>query len=739
MHRAGRARLGVRDVRWYAAVAPARACTIAAESRSVRALMDACVGRGQWRVRQSVAHRLADLPLLDGAEAVRRMETALGARGVRQAQFLDWYNAMTRPTFAEAVPLLEKYAALPPFVLQRALTRVSSVAETTDAVRIAARHCAAYSVDNATRMYSNLLDTCLREQHAWHVAAPLTSLVLDAAHAWLNKKWHARPQEAQQLIQKMAAILLAGADDRARKAFVRVLSMARAHLPETAVWIEAQVLHPRHVRRRGERRATSSLLNVAVMQALLHDASPQHAQALIALGVRVAATHRDPAQAKAWFGALAHTAGAPTTAFLRALAHSHDGADIQRAWALFDTYAAAGAHHAAPLADWMLMLRAAAGDARISAAHALALVQLRTDDTPFEQMQAMAAQWHAPPDVQDRLCSSLVAHTAVLDGFLARNNVPMAYAVWDAMLRRNIAPDTVALVSLCKLHFRAGSPREALEAIVQWCQHGQQLPTKETGALVLDKAPQAAHGRRRRVTPSTYLANTILQGLLQHGAYRTLFHVWQTLVPVLHVRPDVASLDLLLAAAIAAGADQEQPYAYMARAMFRRALFIQHPALQTMSSMLDSPTQNWLLRGEQQLRRWERWLEDRFAHFFTRQQGMLETVEPVHVSFDARVMHRYSMLLLAMLQGRGASSDLPLAVVRDELFRIPRWMQALDLAPQRETQCLWFSAQDAMLPPGVAMRREKTPLYTGLAAWLGEEALPSAEEIGAWYRGCEGG
>ena len=88
----------------------------------------------------------------------------------------------------------------------------------------------------------------------------------------------------------------------------------------------------------------------------------------------------------------------------------------------------------------------------------------------------------------------------------------------------------------------------------------------------------------------------------------------------------------------------------------------------------------------------------------------------------------YAELLAALLNAGGGRA------LAEELFRIPAYLERLDLAPERDTLCLLYCVQDTQLPPGVALSRTQTPLHAMLAAWLGAEALPSDDEIGAYFR-----
>ena len=713
---------------------------------SMRSLMDYCTGRGQWRsaAGAAAATRLEDLPLVD-AETAPAIQAELAVRGVPEARFLRWYNAFACRTWAECAAQLAPLTPneVPTFVLQRSLQRVEEVADTSDAVRVAKQYLPTLGVEEAHRVCLVLVDRCFRNLRAWHVARPLVAVMMDTARRWVTKRTP-QPTQAAALLRTGALRLLPADDPRARAAFVRLVQCAREYAPDAAMRIAEDA-----VRHRG------ALLDVATVRALLA-ACPdtESSPSLYALGVHVAAAAGDTEQARAWYAALG-TPGpsVPTTAFLKALAHSAHDADVRQAWALFDALCEGSISEAktARLADWTLMVRAAASDARIASENVAALLDLRDAARPVPR-----AHWRAPPRMQPQLSASVVAHTALLDGFMARGDLPRAWAAWDAMVRRGLAPDAWALASLCRLFFRAGLPARALESVATWCHAGGRLGAERSDAPVALRHVEVSDLRhvpieartaaaRARVEPTGYLANVLLAGLLRAGAHEALVHVWQMLGATLRLRPDVVSLDLVLSAAIAesrlptrrAEVSVLQPYA--ARSYFRRALLAQHPELRTVANPLESRgARGWLLRGELQLRRWERWVEERLASRVSGGAGTTGELAavpgaPVPMCFDARVFHRYCELLVALLDAAaagvpGAPTTASLShELTEELFLVAAWMRALDLVPLRATLCLWCSAQDERLPPVVG----KAPIRAWLAQWTD---VPDEAETAAWFR-----
>lgn len=708
---------------------------------SVRSLMDHCMGRGNWRRATLPAYALEGLPKLD-RERSARVRGALQERGIEENAFVAWYNSITRATWQESAAILATLDEIPPFVLQRALVRVGH-GDAASAVRIAERCVPTYSVDNATRIVHLLMDKCLAERQ-WHVAAPMTRLVVQTAAAWLDRR-NAQPQQADVLVQQCARYLLQAEHDvRVRNALLDLVRLAQTRLPASAAWIEAYIMDraaPRPGRR--VRRGADWVVDPTLIEALLEQGS--NTAGLLDLGVRVAAVHRDTERANAWFARIEPEAR-PTAAFLRALATSPHSADVQAAWALFDAMCTGKEAQSARLADWMLMVRAAAGDSRIPAQHVLGLLQLYEGHA--ESAARGAARWHAPAAICKQLATSRVAHSSAMDGFLARGDLPRALGVWHAMLRRGIAPDVAALASVCKVHFRTGRAADALREVARWCHEGVVLQDGVGGWMPMaPEAPQDTPGTAveaqatpHRVQATTYLANIVLEGLLHVGSFHTLFHVWRALGPALHVRPDVVSLDLVLRAAIldadsvAGEASSESPplfHPYAAREYFRRTLHSQHPELAACTSALDAASKHWLVRGEQRLRRWERWLEQRVAKLFSSAPTTTAVdvpLEPTPVVLDARVFARYAMLLYTLRSVGGGTG------IYEELFRIPAYMQALDLAPERSMLCLLYCAQDEVLPPGVASRQGQTPLDVALRQWLDEAEIPGEAEIGEWFR-----
>ena len=150
--------------------------------------------------------------------------------------------------------------------------------------------------------------------------------------------------------------------------------------------------------------------------------------------------------------------------------------------------------------------------------------------------------------------------------------------------------------------------------------------------------------------------------------------VWQALGPTLHVRPDVASVDLMLRAATAEARSAltraHSMWAPAARAYFRRILLTQHPELHACKNPLEAPGKRaWIVRSELQLRRWERWIDQRVralwrgASFSSASSSrpeqaphnedvpmtLSETLSPPYICYDARVFHQYCELLILSL------------------------------------------------------------------------------------------
>ncbi|WFC99967.1 hypothetical protein MYAM1_002713 [Malassezia yamatoensis] len=760
---------------------------------SVRSLMDYCMGRGKWKSWDAVplATSVADLPRLTTRDRVQRVLDTLETRTVSETQFVQWYNALVRSTWRESAEILQELDHVPPFVLQRALSRVESMAETSSAVDIATKHIPTYSVDNATRITSLLLTRCL-SQRAWHVAPQLVRHTLDLVRACISRR-NPQKESADALLRQTATLLLQAEDDpRARQALLNVISTAQIEVPSAFTWIQQHVLHiaTSSPKRSRQRRPSDWVVDVDVVDALLEKCDASREEQLLTLGVKLAAIHRDTARAELYYSRL-RPESQPTEAMLQALAHSQDPNDVQAAWTLFESMMSNTHTRPIRLAEWMLMLRIAAAEKRIRISHVLALLQLYEMNC-FQEAKLAWDQWRVPQPIADQLIHARVAYTSVIDGLLMRNELQIAIRVGDQMIRRGIVPDAALLTSLCKVHLRLGQGARALSLVAQWCHEGVLMPPTQHGWLCIDqeshaessvgarsvqdieekqdsldflttdtipsrdRSPSLVVHERHHVKATTYLANTLLEGLLQLKSYQTVFQVWRVMRSALHVKPDVVSLDLMLRAvqreavmAIARGSESyaspEQDEAmqstsstptllraFAARDYMRRTLEEQHPEIKSCPSAMESSTRNWLLSSEQRWRRWERWLESTVSTWFSGASEVQET-EPhlevtVPMALDARVFHRYAVLLATLLEASGSGA------VAEELFRIPAIMRHLQLDPLRGTLCLLFCVQDTQLPPGIALRRTQTPLYTMLNAWLGQENLPSEKEIGEWYR-----
>lgn len=569
---------------------------------SLRSLMDYCAEGGAPGSEEASA-----LEALPGVlpDALPQLRATLAERGVTPSAFVLWYNVLTRSTWAECAALLESQSAqeVPQFVLQRALDRVASLSDAASAVRLVERQSASFRLDVADRMWVRLTRICLERLQAWHVARRVTNGILDTAARWLERPRPMRQARAQELVQLQLRVLwAAGDDDRARRSFVQALHFARTRVPAAASWSERYAPGAAAAARRAH--GSAPFFNVPLVAALLDGCQSAHRRRLLALGVRAAAAEGDVAAARTWFAELAGThdsaPAAAWSAFLRSLALSSHDADVLHAWTLFDRVWHAEPSHTERIGDWVLMLRAAASDARIPRAQVAALLRLyevadgaAPGGAPAEPA---ADRWDAPPRVRDALATSVQAHTSVIEGLLRRDDLAGAFGVWDAMVRRGVRPDSWALTSLCKLYFRARLPARALESVLVWCRSGVQLPnepasgwlelrvpkgavrevmdseagasqtgtsdarTSEPSLVKASQGPPDASSEAaaqaptppytlHRVAPSTYMANTLLENLLHTSSYRTLTYVWTTLAPAIGVRGDVVSLDLMLRAA----------------------------------------------------------------------------------------------------------------------------------------------------------------------------------------------
>lgn len=800
---------------------------------SVRSLMDYCMGLGRWRyAHHHRAATLQDLPLVDSFETQSNVQATLDARGIPMERFIQWYNACTRRTWRECAVILESLGAgcIPPFVLQRALHRISSVSDAASAVRLVQLHLSGYSVSEAHRLCLLLLSTCIRRHRAWHIARPLTACILDTVQRWLTKREKQRYMYSQALLVSAWTAFLDGMPDpRVCDAMEQLWCAAHERVPGAAHAMEAYVCE-----KSASSRFTASKLPVALVRHWLATCSHAHRTPFLHLAIRVAAAHNDAEHVRMWYKELGSGAGRhaelpaateslrgidteqdsrTTTSFLRALAMSSSQTDLHDAWALFDAISGSSIANAklpgAKVPDWILMLRAAAGDARIPAQRVSALLRLYEGRaTVASEKELHNVAWRVPPDIQARLESSVAAHTALMEGFMERGDLARAWAVWDAMICRGIAPDMWALMTLCRLYMDAGHPARALEVVMQWCHEGVRL-TRQRGPMLMQvptlsslphvnlrvqmqqkkesrPARTARHAWREiaqtrsiqhddgssnnasgpqeakqvhsnahvvRLRPTTYLANTLLAGLYRARAFETLMLVWQALGPTLHVRPDVASVDLMLRAATAEARSAltraHSMWAPAARAYFRRILLTQHPELHACKNPLEAPGKRaWIVRSELQLRRWERWIDQRVralwrgASFSSASSSrpeqaphnedvpmtLSETLSSPYICYDARVFHQYCELLITLLEAPMQLASCP--DLCEELFLVAAWMRALDIVPLHETLCLWCSAHDELLPPAASTAAWRA----WLAAWLGEDRVPTDAQLGHWYR-----
>lgn len=697
---------------------------------STRSLINYCMGMGEWRqhAHSPRASSLHDLPPLHTDRgALAEVERVLRARQIPPPRFVAWFNVCTSREWSECAALLERepIGTIPPFVLQRALHKITSIADAASAVRLVHRHLDMYTVMEAHRLCHVLLTTCLHKHRAWHVAKPLTACVLQTVRRWLTKDYDHRPHYAKALLERAwHGWWLGMPDKRASLAMDQIWDAVHELLPSAVDALESFVCEQTK-KRSGAEKVQPDQVQHWVETCARRDA-------FLALGVRVATLHNNTDMARAMYNDLPghHSA---TTPFLRALATSPTSVDVDAAWTLFDAMTRGDDAPVATVDDWKVMLRAAASDPRIPPHRVTSLLGL--DEGRGK------APWHVPLDVQNKLARSVGSHTALVEGLLQRGDVARAWAVWDAMAYRGIVPDVWALKTLCTIYFAAGLPARALECVLQWCERGVRL-TRRAGPIRLQVPTDLSgahmrvesHGRpyrHVRIRPTTHLANALLVGLYRARAYETLLFVWHALGPTLHVCPDVASLDLMLRAS-AALARTHGHDASAARAYFLRIVAHQHPELQACTNPLESPgMRGWIVRGELQLRRWERWMEQRVRAMWRTPSPPVPAAPLPSVTLDARIFHHYCELLMTLMEvDVSAAPRTDADEAWEELFLVAAWMRALDVAPLRETLCLWCAAHDERVPPAASSAAWRA----WLAQWVGPANVPDDGEAGAWYR-----
>ncbi|WFD36207.1 hypothetical protein MCUN1_003084 [Malassezia cuniculi] len=606
------------------------------DALSTRSLFDYAVGG-----HAAPVHSLHDIPNASAA-----LETALHERGIDPASFVLWHNILVQPAWSDAEPLLERVAVgtLPQFVLQRVLRKIRTVQDVSGAVRLAGRHMPGFSLVKQDRMVLYLVQHSL-QSGGWHAARTLTDMVLAIATRWIDRPVPNYVRASNLLASLCAELVVAGDDARARAAFERVLAFATD--PQVGAPVAsriAQATKTNTVRR----KRMQACLTVPMVETLLQLALPEDRNALLALGVRVAARQGDK-NAATWateLGEHAHEYPGTLSALLRATARTPGGTSA--AWALFDhAVHAEEPHH--DTHKWVMMLGAAAANKSVPPARVEALLLLHEGDS--DACVAHAARWHAPDDIVRTLCGAAPAYTAIVDGFASQGELCRAYAVWDAMVRRGVVPDAWALASLCRLYVRDDRAHDAVVLAKRAAQNSEKqgaAVASPTLLHVVSTLPDPQDVPKFTAPVSTHLLNMLLEALYDAKSGLPSLRALYDSAAALHTHTDIVSLDLLVRSAAAAAqlgsaANRE---ARAVRHHFGELLRKQHPELRRCRSSL-SEGATWLLRSELRLQR----LEARMRGLFSREPAPINGAPQSHLRFDARVFYHYCELLHELARG----------------------------------------------------------------------------------------
>jgi hypothetical protein len=335
-----------------------------------------------------------------------------------------------------------------------------------------------------------------------------------------------------------------------------------------------------------------------------------------------------------------------------------------------------------------------------------------------------------------------------------------AEAVWNIMQERKVAVDAAALEAFCAAQLRARRVSGALRTLRRYTSRGAgRIQTSiHLFNIFLDATVRLGSGADvwRLVTGHARRARLSLGGrtlvLLMRAARKDaeLGHAHDAQMSGTAHRSLSQSVD---------EPDSEKPGHWdgvpapmRAWQLFRTLLLSQHPELASCESALEKADGGgWFWRREMQLRRAERWLWDRLSRLTagpsadSSKEAPLDDSVALHqfsqrpIVFNDALFHEY-VRLVQLLRTSDAVSGIPASRLpaQDEIFRVLSWMRALHVTPRRKTLRIVCLELAEHTPPAASGGRDTSsaagPLHDWLASWLGEEAIPTEAEVGAYFK-----
>ncbi|KAI3483046.1 hypothetical protein L1887_54067 [Cichorium endivia] len=674
-------------------------------------------------------------------------------------------------------------SAWPLYVLRRAVSKVATPSEASDALALLAltvQRVASFSTDLRWESYSYLTTSfatissfCFSgDGRAWHLVPRLGDVLSTMISAFPNEM-----PKHRSFVFDFTRRCTRLADERARNAMICVLESLQgdgqptkkiADVRNEVIQIVVGRIEIALTKSAGKTAASEQFANTELMDLLTEQHVPQHSplemRALLS-AVAVAGRNRDYRRIRHYFDRLEQCKQeldirmAATDylelakALVRTAQGSHDAMEaLQQAERLLAAeYEDADMEALPEPAKRRLnhvcldMLQVMAKTPEVHLQEALSLLGIFVRGSGAD-MEGERGETHPlMSQAFKQLRGDVYAYTMMMQGCLLRGRPDVACAVWQAMLDRNVLPNTACLSVLLQNLFRHQEVAEALRQLALWTDVGisqhaarpqtmQDIELESLGApaFVLPfSQPHASLSEadevtdRYKVEADPILASVVFSGLHSCGAAGTE-SLWDAYRQTVRLFPDAPVLALFLKAACGTEATSSQGASF-GRQVFRSMLFGKHPELVNFRAPLQQQLEaqgaaGWILSHDAVGAKMEQWFSSAFG---VKQSSTAVSPDDLGaLVFTSKLFEHYLRLLLAMQHLPGHVSDARL--VRQELIDVLAWMRQLQLKPSETHVALSVLEIEERLPPPIAARHMEV-LDAWLADWLGEAKLPSEE------------
>lgn len=739
------------------------------------------------------------------AEEVAELRKALAARSVSEASWLTWRKALVsllheRATWSDVLADMtsqDNNAEWPAFILSRSLKRVYTMSEAGSATKSLAANVHLYRRDVATKSVIMLAERAFdRRIQALHLAREITDIAIALATRLAEEMYKLSDEAVERRQRKHDRIevflarylsrLLRYDDDRARENALRVLETAEATLPAPPGLLFRQLFGVSY-KRTGYRNRWLTVdmaehlfeamarLNLAPDEDMYHAAMNAAGRAgnvqkarqwlLAVRTIRLGKSplpdraHRNRVPVSPDLSDALDERSLPTpsnTSYLAALAHADDFESgiahfdrLLQARGQSDNFRALVGIIKQSTWDWSNFLSMAARMDSIDPMTVLSMME------PLPASNPSPNKVRSDGDEPRLDCNSFAM---VMNGFFERGLHDSALATWNAMIKRKILPNDLALAALCKVLLKCGQSAEALRQLQKWIKPGireRKLMDGRRGdasaASAIPSDPQSAEEESHKIPASIDLMNSVLESLGRANESLAAYKLWKMMYPKLNVAPNEKTLSTLLSIAYGSHTrgsrtDSEPtlwaatPAAWTARRIFRSQLFGQHPELETCLNPLEGADQGWVLRGEMGIHNFKTWMGGRVRQFVGSDRAKQSRPESdYYLNFTPRLFHHYLLLCQHLRStsegGRGSRSGSASDTLQwDEIPRVLAWMRSLDVRPYRNSLVLAMLEMGEVLPPGITMRNGEGPMAKWLGEWLGEESIPTEDELAESWR-----